>query len=60
MFWNMLSPEKARENILPRPPPRVSISMLGLIQAMEPRSVIICSPSSIWQITTGNTPPVIS
>lgn len=60
MFWNMLSPEKALENIFPTPPPEVFISMLGLIQTMEPFSVIICSPSLSWQITTGNAPPLIS
>ena len=57
MFWNMLSPDSALENILPRPPPRVSIFMLGLCQTMDPFSVIICSPASRWQTTTGKAPP---
>ena len=53
-------PEKARENIFPSPPPRVSIPMFGDIQTIEPRSVIIASPSFRLQITTGNSPPRIS
>ena len=60
MFWNMLSPEKALENIFPRPPPRVSICILGLIHTMEPFSVIICSPPLSVQTTTGKEPPLIS
>jgi hypothetical protein len=56
----MLSPENALENIRPRPPPWVCISMLGLIQHMDPRSVIIFSPLSRLQMTTGKLPPLIS
>ena len=60
MFWNILSPENALENILPRPPPEVCISMLELIQTIAPFSVIIRSPSATLQITTGNGVPLIS
>ena len=60
MFWNMLSPENALENILPMPPPVVSISILGVIHTIEPFSVIIRSPSVSSQTTTGNAPPLIS
>ena len=56
----MLSPENALENILPMPPPVVSICMLGVIQTIEPFSVIIRSPSVSSQTTTGNAPPLIS
>ena len=48
------------ENILPNPPPLVSICILGAIQAMDPLSVIILSPFSKWHITTGKEPPAIS
>ena len=60
MFWKMLSPAKALANILPRPPPVVSILKSGVCQTMEPLSVIICSPFSIWHTTTGKAPPLIS
>ena len=60
MFWNMLSPLNALENIFPRPPPCVSICMLGVIQVMDPFSVIIFSPALSWQMTTGKLPPLIS
>ena len=48
------------ENILPRPPPEVLISMLGDIHTIEPFSVTICSPSASWQTTTGKAPPFSS
>ena len=41
------------------PPPLVSMDMLGDIQLMEPRSVMICSPFSSSQMTTGRFPPWI-
>ena len=41
------------------PPVVVSMRMLGLIQLMLPRSVIMASPSRSWQITTGSVPPSI-
>ena len=50
----MLSPEKAFENILPMPPPLVSMCMLGVIHTIEPPSVIIDSLGSSVQMTTGN------
>ena len=59
MFWNMLSPENALENILPRPPPVVAISMLAVIQTMAPLSVIMDSPLLRLQVTTGKVPPMI-
>ena len=53
MFWNIVSPEKARPNALPiLPPPSVAIAMLGLIHTMEPFSVRIDSPGASWQIAT--------
>gem|GEM_PF-5417616 len=55
----MDSPENARPNIFPRPPPTVSILMLGDIHDIAPLSVIIVSPSESWQITTGNGSPSI-
>lgn len=59
MFWNRLSPETAFENILPMPPPVVLISMLGVIQTMEPPSVIMDSPSARVHVTTGKVPPMM-
>ena len=59
MFWNMLSPENALENILPSPPPVVAISMLAVIQTMAPLSVIMDSPLLRLQVTTGKVPPMI-
>ena len=56
----MLSPENALENILPTPPPTVSMCMFGVIHTMEPLSVIIFSPSSRWHTTTGKLPPLSS
>ena len=56
----MLSPENALENIRPRPPPTVLISMFGLIQTIAPFSVIMRSPFASLQITTGNGVPLIS
>ena len=41
------------------PPAVVFISMLGLIQAMDPFSVIMVSPASSLQITTGIISPWI-
>ena len=59
-FWKMESPESIRPNALPRPPlVLVSIFMLGVIQLMLPRSVIMVSPGSSWQITTGSGVPSI-
>ena len=49
-----------RPNTLPMPPPDVSIFMFGLIHTMEPLSVIILSPASSVQITTGMGSPLIS
>ena len=59
MFWNMLSPENALENILPRPPPEVAICMFGVIHTMDPFSVTMDSPSARLQVTTGNDPPIM-
>ena len=60
MFWNRASPENIRPKAFPRPPfVVVSIFMLGLIQLMLPRSVIIFSPASSSQITTGSGVPSI-
>ena len=53
MFWKMDSPENIRPKALPRPPAEVSISILGDIHTMEPFSVIIGSPLSRSQMTTG-------
>ena len=60
VFWKMESPENMRPKALPMPPAPVSIFMLGLIQTMEPRSVIMDSPPSRWQTTTGRGSPRIS
>ena len=55
----MDSPENIRPKALPRPPAVVAISILGLIQAMEPFSVIMVSPLFSVQITTGVMSPLI-
>ncbi len=44
VFWNIDSPERAFENILPMPPPCVSIFTFGVCHTIEPFSVIIDSP----------------
>ena len=59
MFWNMDSPENIRPKALPMPPALVFISMLGDIQHMDPFSVIMDSPDSTSQITTGMGSPVM-
>ena len=47
VIWKMLSPENILPKALPKPPlVLVSICILGLIQAIEPRSVIMRSPAS--------------
>ena len=56
----MLSPENIFPNILPRPPPEVSISMFGDIQLIEPASQQSDSPLSSEQITTPIGSPLIS
>lgn len=54
MFWNMLSPVRALENIFPMPPPPVVvISMFGVIHTMDPFSVIMLSPLLSLHTTTG-------
>ena len=59
-FWNIPSPENILPITLEMPPlETVSILMLGDIQLMEPRSVIMLSPFSRVQITTGRVPPSI-
>ena len=59
-FWNMASPANIRPRARPMPPPVVvSMRMLGLIQLMLPRSVIMASPLRSWQMTTGRVPPSI-
>ena len=56
----MESPESIRPKAFPKPPlVLVSIFMLGVIQLMLPRSVIMVSPGSSWQITTGSGVPSI-
>lgn len=55
----MDSPENILPKALPMPPAEVCISMLGLIQTMDPFSVIMLSPLASWQITTGMGSPVI-
>ena len=56
----MASPENIRPSTLPTPPFEVvSILMFGVIQAMAPLSVIMVSPASSVQITTGNGVPSI-
>ena len=47
------------ENPLPRPPALVCISMLGLIQTIEPLSVNMDSPASSSQVTMGIGSPII-
>ena len=60
LFWNMCSPENARPNILPIPPlDDVSIFILGDIHDIAPFSVIIVSPGSRTQVTTGSGSPSI-
>ena len=49
----MDSPENMRPKALPSPPAEVDISMLGDIHTMEPFSVIMVSPPSRLQMTTG-------
>ena len=56
----MDSPENIRPKAFPRPPAEVCISILGLIQTIEPFSVIILSPALSSQITTGVGSPLIS
>ena len=49
----MDSPENIRPKALPKPPAEVSILILGLIQTMEPFSVIMVSLAFRSQMTTG-------
>ena len=59
MFWNRASPPSIRPKALPTLTAEVCISMLGLIQHMEPRSVIMDSPLFNWQMTAGSGSPTI-
>ena len=61
LFWKMESPENILPKAFPIPPfVDVSIFIFGLIQLIDPRSVIIVSPCATWQTTTGNGSPCIS
>ena len=58
LFWKRLSPENARPSILPIPPfEEVSIFMFWLIHDIAPFSVIMVSPGSRLQMTTGKGSP---
>ena len=58
-FWKRDSPENIRPNILPTPPPTVSICIFGLIQLIAPDSQTTDSPGASVQITTGKGSPLI-
>ena len=59
-FCIIFSPLSIRPNIFPNPPPLVCISILGVIQLMDPDSQTTVSPASTSQITTGMVSPLIS
>lgn len=60
LFWKIDSPENILPNAFPIPPlVVVSIFMFGVIQLIDPRSVISVSFASTLHITAGSGSPII-